>query len=350
MAIGRISGPLLKANLVRDGIDLAFEDDLLYLNVTDARIGINTSTPDADLDVVGTTQTVNLRVDTLSDLGTITITGNSITSSTNSINFTAAAGNPTVYHSRLIVDDFEISGNKISTTVSNSNIEIDPSGTGTIELQATTNITGDLNVTGSVSATGNITIGGNIVIGDEPTDSIVINAGIESDLIPETDDTYSLGSSAFRWNNAYVDNFYTDTLNAPEFNIGNITISDETISTPVGYDLRLEGNASGGVVLGNFKFEGTSITNIQVNAITQIVQTGDGYFKINGTNGFVPPRGGITTRPDSYAVLGMTRYNTDSRALEIWDGAAWSSPAGSSGAVSETYAQDISTSMALLLG
>ncbi len=32
MAIGRISGPLLKSNLIRDGVNLAFETDLLYLD------------------------------------------------------------------------------------------------------------------------------------------------------------------------------------------------------------------------------------------------------------------------------------------------------------------------------
>ena len=44
MAVGRISGPLLAKNLLRDGVDLAFETSLLYLNVRDGRIGINTST------------------------------------------------------------------------------------------------------------------------------------------------------------------------------------------------------------------------------------------------------------------------------------------------------------------
>ena len=46
----------------------------------------------------------------------------------------------------------------------------------------------------------------------------------------------------------------------------------------------------------------------------------------------------------------MTRYNTESRALEIWDGFAWASPAGSSGAVSETDANEISAIYALMLG
>ena len=56
MALGRISGPLLKSNLLRNGVDLAFENDLLYLDVTNRRIGINTSTPSHELQVVGTTR------------------------------------------------------------------------------------------------------------------------------------------------------------------------------------------------------------------------------------------------------------------------------------------------------
>ena len=55
MAIGRISGPLLKANLLRNGVDLAFETNLLYLDVNNSRVGINNATPQYDLDVTGTT-------------------------------------------------------------------------------------------------------------------------------------------------------------------------------------------------------------------------------------------------------------------------------------------------------
>lgn len=48
----------------------------------------------------------------------------------------------------------------------------------------------------------------------------------------------------------------------------------------------------------------------------------------------------------------MTRYNTDTRALEVWDASAsvWANPAGASGAVSETDANEISAIYALILG
>ena len=62
MAIGRISGPLLKQNLIRDGVNLAFETDLLFLDVVNSRIGVNSAAPQYALDVVGTARTSNLQV------------------------------------------------------------------------------------------------------------------------------------------------------------------------------------------------------------------------------------------------------------------------------------------------
>jgi hypothetical protein len=45
MAIGRISGQMLKANLARSGTDLAFETNLLALDVTNSRVGVGTASP-----------------------------------------------------------------------------------------------------------------------------------------------------------------------------------------------------------------------------------------------------------------------------------------------------------------
>mgnify|MGYP003639641444 CR=1 FL=1 len=60
MAIGRISGSVLKSNLTRNGTDLAFETNLLYLDVTNSRVGIGTSEPTTALQVNGTITTAGL--------------------------------------------------------------------------------------------------------------------------------------------------------------------------------------------------------------------------------------------------------------------------------------------------
>jgi hypothetical protein len=350
MAIGRISGQLLKSNLLRAGENLAFENDLLYLDVVNSRIGIKTSSPTHDLQVAGHTRTTNLTVDNQLTVGELSFTGNTITSNTSTINFAAAAGEATVYHSRLQIDDLQLQGNRISTTVSNSSIELDPNGTGTVNIIANTNITGNLQVTGNINAGGNVVIGGNIQIGDALTDEIIINASIRSDLVPQTDNIYDLGSSSFRWRTVYAYNLFTDSISVPTLDIGNLMFRDNEITTTTGQDLYIDGNGVGGVRLGNFRIVDNVITNVVAGAVSQIVQSGSGYFKLAGTNGFVPPAGNNAQRPTSYAVLGMTRFNTISRALEVWDGASWASPAGTTGSVSALQAEDIAVQIALTLG
>ena len=354
MAVGRISGPLLKANLIRDGVDLTFRNgatdpDILYLDVNNARVGVNTSSPSTDLHVSGTTRSTTLTVDNQLDVGNLHFTGNTISSDT-ALSFAPSGSDPVVYNSKLQVDDIEIHNNVISTINSNVNLEIRPNASGTLEVFSSTNIDGNLYVTGSINADGNITLGGNITIGDALTDEIIFNASIASDLIPETNLTYSLGSATQRWLTVHVGDLYADTLNVPTLDIGNLIFRNNEITTQPGLDLYIDGAGAGGVRLGNFEIVDNTITNVSTNAITQIAQTGTGYFRIDTNNGFVPPRGTDAERPTAYAVLGMTRYNTTSKALETWDGAAWSSPAGASGAVSEIQANDIAASFALMLG
>ena len=53
MAIGRISGPMLLRDLERQGMDLSFDGDLIYLDVVERKVGINTRQPNVALDVRG---------------------------------------------------------------------------------------------------------------------------------------------------------------------------------------------------------------------------------------------------------------------------------------------------------
>jgi hypothetical protein len=355
MAVGRISGQLLKANLIRDGVDLAFETDLLYLDVNNSRVGINNSSPQYALDIIGTARTSNLEVGDELTVGNITITGNTLSTSTGTLGFSAAAGEATVYHARLQVDSLEIRDNVISTVDTNANLEFNPNGTGIVDIQSSTNITGDLDVSGNIRATGNIQIDGDLIIGDSITDTITINASINSDLIPETNNTYDLGSASFGWRNVYANGVYATSLNLNSFDVGNLVFYDNIITTATNQDLIIDPNGTGTVQIGNLEISTNRITNTVSGAVTEFAQTGTGYFKIAGTNGFIPPSGTTAERPSAllgYPTIpvGLTRYNTNSKALEIWDGLQWASPAGVSGAVSETGANDIAAKFALTLG
>ena len=218
MAVGRISGPLLKANLVRSTLpaerrNLAFETDLLYIDVNNDRIGVKTTSPQYPLDVAGTIRTTDLQVSTSTQINNVTISANSITTTGNQLNL--ATPDSAVYNNRLIVDDLIIDGNTITATDTNQNFEIIPSGTGTVEVR------GDTRVEGNIHATGNIRADGNIQIGDQDTDTITINADVASNLVPDASNTYTLGLANKRWDEVFANNLTVDNLTLT----GNITVN-----------------------------------------------------------------------------------------------------------------------------
>ena len=111
MAVGRISGPLLKANLIRNGIDLSFETDLLYLDVNNQRIGVKNTAPQYELDVSGTTRTTDLIVDNIADIADINISGNTISTSQPYLNL--ATLDSIVALNKIRIDSIDIEGNAI---------------------------------------------------------------------------------------------------------------------------------------------------------------------------------------------------------------------------------------------
>jgi hypothetical protein len=108
-----------------------------------------------------------------------------------------------IFHDRLVTDNLILDGNLISS-FSNSNIVLDPNGSGTVELRADTNITGDLAVSGNISMSGNLTGLGTLTFGDQTIDTVTINTDFTQSIIPGDDLTYAMGadagdSSARRW-------------------------------------------------------------------------------------------------------------------------------------------------------
>tara|TARA_E500000178_G_C17034627_1_gene762649 strand:- start:2374 stop:6153 length:3780 start_codon:yes stop_codon:yes gene_type:complete len=221
MAVGRISGPLLKSNLIRNGIDLAFETDLLYLDVNNQRVGIKTTSPQHELDVNGTTRTTNLTVTNRADIGDVTVQGNTISTTQNFLNLGTL--DTVIYQNKLRVDSVDIENNVISTNSSNANLDLAPNGTGTVEVLS------NMNVTGNLHATGNITADGDITLGDADTDNIVLNAEIASDIIPDQTNTYQLGSDPTtggkQWADIYVNNAVFGAVNSTSLTVADIDLT-----------------------------------------------------------------------------------------------------------------------------
>jgi hypothetical protein len=220
MAVGRISGPLLKANLIRNGIDLAFETDLLYLDVNNQRVGIKNSSPQHELDVTGTSRVNNLTVTNQATLGDVVVQGNTISSNQTYLNLGTLDN--VVYQNKLIIDSLELEGNAISTRDSNSNLEFRPNGTGTVEVLANMNVTGNLHATGNISADGDITIG------DTSADTINFNAEVASNIVPDATNTYQLGTDPAgggkQWSDIWVNNFNATSVTATALTVNGIDL------------------------------------------------------------------------------------------------------------------------------
>ena len=307
MAVGRISGPLLKANLLRNGVDLAFETDLLYLDVNNTRVGIKTASPQYALDINGTTRSTDIVTTGTAFIGDVRISGNTVHTVDPVLNLTTVGTDKVVSLKTLEIDDLRFDTNVISTTISNANIDIIPNGTGEVDIQANTNITGDLDVTGNVTADGDITVGGNVQLGDEATDTINIVAGITSDIKPATTATYNLGLPGKRWNNLHTASAWIDDIHI------DAGVIENTISSA---DLELRTNGTGSIIVDEFIIKDNTIQT----ATSDITMTpGSGIVDIDTTGSVRIPSGTTAQRP-SVPAVGMIRFNTTTSRFEGYDG------------------------------
>ena len=165
MAISRIGGKALKANLERDS-NLTFNTDTLAIDYTNGRIGIGKTNPTTTLDITGTTAISS----TLTVGGNLSVTGSN----------------------KITVGDIEIKENKISSLSSNADITLSPSGTGTINgdaskatnfLDPTSNQ--DLATKAYVDSQGSVSTGMQITLGT-PTDSSLVTDAMYKSFVTGT--------------------------------------------------------------------------------------------------------------------------------------------------------------------
>jgi hypothetical protein len=177
--------------------------------------------------------------------------------------------------------EINITGNVIATINTNSDLDLRTSGTGAINLEADTNVTGNLDVTGD------ITLGGNIRIGDNEVDTVEVQADFISNIVPDTADTYDLGSTTKQWANVYTN---------------NIRVNNAITTTDVGTIDVLNTNAT---VINAFGAASTIMigdTNGETTFRTTVVVNGD----LELDNQLMPQYGGtgLTTMPSNSIVYG----------------------------------------------
>jgi hypothetical protein len=212
--------------------------------------------------------------------------------------------------------EVNITGNVISTINSNSDLDVRTSGTGAINLEADTNITGNLDVTG------NITLGGNIRIGDQDVDTVEVAADFVSNIVPDVADTYDLGSSAKQWANVYTNNIRVNNA-ITTTDVGTIDVlnTNATVINAFG--------AASTITIGDINGETTLRTTLIVNGdleldnqlqpayggtgLTTITQNGIMYGNGTGAVGVTPESSPGFNATTSFGIL-----TTDSNNVPVW--------------------------------
>ena len=168
--------------------------------------------------------------------------------------------------SALTVGDIQV-GVTTSNTVDTQTLDlILDSATGETRINDNVTVTGNLAVGGNFDLTGNITIGGSSTSGGADTDTLTIAADITSNLIPDVDDTYDIGSSAKQWKDLYINGTASvDTLsvdenanitgNAVVGGIVSATVLASSANATVGGNIIVSDNA---IVNGNITVVGTA--------------------------------------------------------------------------------------------
>lgn len=394
--IGRIGGQVLTDNLLRAGVDLAFETDLLYLKVnpviagslsspnfedgdpnfgkplsttgTLAGIGVKTDVPIYDLDVNNHIRTTDLTVDTQAALGNLRINSpNTITTSVGGID--VFINGSEIFHDRLVTrtgstNFLLVDGNKISS-FANNNIVFDPNGAGQILITADTYVDGNLGVSGNINVNGNLSSASDIIVGDQTLDTVTINTDFTQSIIPGDDLTYALGadagdSSPRRWDQVFSPDWTKiDSGAGPGSGLAtqNIYVSDQILLNGVNRQITtIQSNDdlfllpdTGITIIENTRWQNSDITNLSNTALT-IANTGIGYTNILGTNAMVIPAGTDAERRLTPEV-GETRWNTDQQYLECFDGTVWAvSIGGTGGTVTANDMDDLSNIYTLVLG
>lgn len=307
--LGRISGKLLQANLVRNGIDLsvrneALDDDLLYLDVNNLRVGVNNDNPTVTLDVTGKA----FISESLTSVGTQATFGNvtfnsdgSVTSTTGPINIYTTGPSAQIEIGEARTPSFKIKDNYIESLGVNENIQLSANASGFVDILSSVRIDGDLDIDGRIAAYSDVRLDGQLIVGDSPVDVIVINPDFQQSIIPGANNTYTLGSADKRWGDTWIEG----TLISSVANIDQILISEQmrisgnTIDTiRSNDDLTITYKPGQGIVLENLRIDRTTPTGGP-----HVLQ-----YTIDNPNGFGTPAsdrfGFSCAASDSYFIVG----------------------------------------------
>ena len=303
MAIGRITGQMLSANLARSGTDLTFETNLLALDVTNSRVGVGTASPATTLHI-SSTDALRLPSGTTAQRpgspangdirynsntgavegyagGWLKMTGGTIlsdadddtgvaverTSDTDEIHFFTAGSDRAHIRSdgQIELNNLNINDQTLTGLTTNGNIVITPNGTGRTTI---TNLTvagsfdmGDLNA---------------LNVGDINVDSVSSDNGTDFDML--LDDNQANALEIKEGSNVYMNFATTDSSELITVS-KNMTIADGvTLATNTA---DINGGAIDGTAIGANSASTAVFTNLTANGEINIDGNGGGNDNID---------------------------------------------------------------------
>jgi hypothetical protein len=365
MSISRLTGQMLQSSLLRDGVNLSFQDianssPTLYLDIGNTRVGIKTQLPAADLDVNGNILANNLTANagvysnTGYFTGNVQVLGNLITTG-NSIIY----ANSGIFYGNTDTGNGALYAGIPGFTPLGSNIVIQFAGNANSYSQVNfQNISN-----GTLASTDYIATADN---GDD--NNYYIDVGINSSTFNDL-----INYPGFGPNDSYVHNHGGNLILNPEsaskvikFMVGGTgnsdvvaTISNTVLAVTGNITATIDIDATGNMSAGNISATGnidasiinanvygnltgnvdvydviasnavitptvtsTGVLNITSQASGNILIDAAGYTRVVGTDAFYVPIGNTLERPVS-PQQGAMRFNTTTVSLEVYDGSQW---------------------------
>lgn len=328
--LGRISGPLLSANLRRTD-NLAVETSVLYLDVQNKYVGFNTASPVRTLTINGTTQTPDIIATTQGTIGHLEFGG---------VGTLDRIAN--LYNENIVIQPdqgidpiIQLTGigstgkwgfvGATVTAFADQDFTLHPNGTGQVVIGDALSTT-DVEINGGLHAIGKITFDGDITLGNDNTDNITFSADVASNVVPDDDIYWDLGKGSptnKNWLTSYSVNLIassdiqTTNANLTTLTAGDVRFTGNQITNAItNEDVNFYVSGSGIFNLPTFTIDGGLVTHTTNNTTTWSA-TGRGYFKFGGSNGLTIPAGTTFQRPTS-PDIGTMRYNSTLDFVEVY--------------------------------
>lgn len=163
---------------------------------------------------------------------------------------------------------------------SQTNLGIYKQGTDTLGVNKNLFVGGNLTVDGDITFRAGNGSGGTLTFGDLDTDNIVLNADLNSHIIPNTDNTFDLGTASKEWRNIWIDGTATiDSLQVDETATvtGNLAVNSGNITTTSGV-VNLFNNTAATV------FAFGEATNIKMGELNSAFEVGSSVVRSTATS------------------------------------------------------------------